>query len=231
VAKGRSRFLRWWIALAVLAGIGFGGWWLWRHRYTIRGIDVSRHQGEIQWSRVEASGIRFAFIKATEGTNYVDPYFAVNWDEAADHKIVRGAYHFMRPRMDGKAQALHFLRHVRLALGDLPPVLDLEVTDGVSAAAIRREALEWLETVEAATGMKPIVYTLPHFANSYLGGKLARYPLWVVDLTLLWPSPSKGWVGWSFWQYSHTGSVDGISGDLDLDIFGGSEVEFRQLLR
>lgn len=231
MAKSKGRFWLWLLVLAVFAGIGYGGWLLWQNRYPIRGIDVSRYQGQIDWGKVKSAGIRFAFIKATEGTNFVDPYYAVNWDGAADHKVVRGAYHFFRPAQDGKAQAEHFLKRLHLSEGDLPPVLDLEVTDDVTAQAIRREALEWLETVEKATGMTPIVYTLPHYANSYLEGKLSKYPLWVVDLTFLWPSAAQGWSGWTFWQRSHHGSVDGIPGDVDLDVFGGNEVEFRRLLK
>jgi hypothetical protein len=184
MAKNGSNGGRWFLVLLVFAGIAAGGYWLWYNRFSIRGIDVSRYQGKIEWAKVKQAGIRFAFIKATEGTDYVDPYFAVNWDEAREKGIARGAYHFFRPAQDGKAQAEHFLKQVKWTKGDLPPVLDLEVTDEVTAAAIRREALEWLETVENATGMRPLVYTLPHYARSYLDGKLARYPLWVVDLTL-----------------------------------------------
>ena len=75
------------------------------------------------------------------------------------------------------------------------------------------------------------MYTLPHYARSYLDGKLAKYPLWVVDLTLLWPSESPGWKNWTFWQHSHRGRVKGIEGDVDLNVFGGTEVEFRELMR
>ncbi|HEX2898860.1 MAG TPA: glycoside hydrolase family 25 protein [Bacteroidia bacterium] len=231
MAKGGGNGWRWLFAFALLASMAAGGWWLWKNRYPIKGIDVSRYQGKIDWRKVKAAGYRFAFIKATEGTDYVDPYFAVNWDEAGDKGVVRGAYHFFRPGQDGKAQAEHFLKHLQVRKGDLPPVLDLEVTDDATAAAIRREALEWLQTVENATGMKPIVYTLPHFADSYLDSKLARYPLWVVDLTLFRPSASLGWPNWTFWQHSHRGRVDGIAGDVDLNVFGGSEPEFRRLLK
>ncbi|MBL0015595.1 MAG: hypothetical protein IPP17_03940 [Bacteroidetes bacterium] len=138
MAKNGSNGGRWFLVLLVFAGIAAGGYWLWYNRFSIRGIDVSRYQGKIEWAKVKQAGIRFAFIKATEGTDYVDPYFAVNWDEAKDKGIARGAYHFFRPAQDGKAQAEHFLKQVKWTKGDLPPVLDLEVTDEVTAAAIRR---------------------------------------------------------------------------------------------
>lgn len=213
----------------VLVGIGAGAWWLWQNRFSIRGIDISRYQGTVQWAAVRAAGIRFAFIKATEGTTLVDPYFAVNWEGAGEHHIARGAYHFFHPSLDGTAQAQHFLQRLRLRKGDLPPVLDLEVTDQMSAATIRREALEWLQTVEQATDMKPIIYTLPHFARSYLTPKFARYPLWVVDLNPFFPTSTVHWNHWTFWQHAHHGHVDGIEGEVDLNVFNGSEAEFARM--
>jgi lysozyme len=227
----RGKAFKWLLALLVLAGIGAGGWWLWKNRFSIKGIDVSRYQGTIDWKKVKADGIRFAFIKATEGTTLVDPYFSVNWEGAEAHGVVRGAYHFFRPGLDGTVQAEHFLQRIQWAKGDLPPVLDLEVTDGVGAEVIRREALEWLTLVEKRTGRKPIVYTLPHYAKSYLNGKFGRFPLWVVDLNPFFPRGHDNWKTWTFWQHSHHGSVDGIEGEVDLNVFGGTEAEFLRLMK
>lgn len=221
----------WLFLLLLLAGLGAGGWWWMHNRFAVRGIDISHYQGTIDWAAVRRDGIDFAFIKATEGTTNVDEQFTTNWHGAKEAGLARGAYHFFRPTLDGKAQAQHFLAHVKYTKGDLPPVLDLEVTDDATAAAIRREALAWCTTVEAAWGVKPIIYTLPHYADSYLDSKLAAYPLWVVDLDLwLWPSESEGWPNWTFWQHSHHGSVSGIQGEVDLDVFYGSKVEFEALL-
>lgn len=232
MAKGRGCFGTIIVSLLLLGGVAAAGWWWWQNLFPIKGIDVSRYQTQINWDQVKRSGIRFAFIKATEGIEMVDPYFGVNWDEAKEIGIARGAYHFFKPAMDGTTQANHFLKHLHLENGDLPPVLDLEAIDNVGAVAIRREALEWLQTVEEATGMKPIVYTLPHYAKNFLDGKLSRYPLWVVDLGLWpWPSESPGWKKWTFWQHSHHGSLSGIDGDVDLNFFNGSEGEFQKLLR
>jgi lysozyme len=229
VASAGNHSKAWLLLLVLLAGLGFAGWWWLQNRFAVKGIDVSHYQGEIDWPTVKASGIAFAFIKATEGTDNVDEMFATNWKAAGKAKVARGAYHFFHPNLDGAAQARHFLAHATHATGDLPPVLDLEETDDATAATIRQEALVWCEAVETAWGVKPIIYTLPHFANSYLDGKLSKYPLWVVDLGLLsiWPSDSKGWPKWSFWQHSHRGSVPGIVGDVDLDVFNGSTVEFQ----
>jgi lysozyme len=231
VASTGSKLKAWLFLLILIAGLGVAGWWWMHNRFAVQGIDISHYQGEIHWEAVRDDGVAFAFIKATEGTTLVDDRFAANWRGAGEAGIARGAYHFFRPTLGGAAQAQHFLAHVRYQKGDLPPVLDLEVTDDATAGAIQREALAWCEAVEQAWGVRPIVYTLPHYADSYLDSKFARYPLWIVDLGLrLWPSTSKGWPKWTFWQHSHRGSIDGIAGDVDLNVFYGSQVEFEALL-
>ena len=197
--------------------LAYGGWHIFQNRYAIRGIDVSRYQGEIEWEKLDQSEVSFAFVKATEGTTLVDPKYVANRKGAKAAKIPMGAYHFFLPAISGKAQAQHFLKHYKPEKGDLPPVLDLEETNDQSAAKIRTEALIWLQTVEKAIGRKPIVYTLPHFASSYLDSKLSEYPLWVVDLNWFTPSESLGWKSWTFWQYKHTGRLDGIVGDQKTD--------------
>ena len=151
------------------------------------GIDVSHWQGAIDWPRVADDGVAFAFIKATEGGDYVDPRFAANWAGAAQAGVMRGAYHFYRPQPDAAAQAEHFLRTVQLRAGDLPPVLDVEVTDGRSASAIAAGVRTWLETVERATGRRPIVYTRAGFWNQ-VGGGFGAYPLWVAHYGVAAPA-------------------------------------------
>ncbi len=220
----------WFLLLVLLAGLGFGGLWWMRNRFEVKGIDISHYQGTIDWSELSQQDIDFVFVKATEGTSLVDAQFDAHWAGAKEAGIARGAYHFFHPDLDGAAQAEHFLSHVDYEKGDLPPVLDLELTDEASAARIQRESLEWCKAVEAAWGVKPIVYTLPHYANSYLDSKLKRYPLWVVDVAWLpWPRDAEGWPKWTFWQRSHHGSMPGIEGDVDLNVFNGSAVEFGLL--
>ncbi|MFN8398106.1 MAG: GH25 family lysozyme [Bacteroidia bacterium] len=226
---GRGKAFGWLIALLILAGVGAVGWWFWDNRFPIRGIDVSHYQGEIDWARVKADGIRFAFVKATEGVNNVDSTFAANMKGAKAAGVKRGAYHFFHPNLDGSEQAKHFLSQYTFKKGDLAPVLDLEVTDNVTATAIRREALEWLEAVESATGKRPIIYTLPHYARSYLDASFSKYPLWVVDLNPFLVRSTSHWTGWQFWQHNHHGGVDGIEGDVDLNVFSGTEAEFSAL--
>jgi lysozyme len=234
--KKGSRGISWkpyfigFLLLGLLAGLGAA--WLWyQNRYPVKGIDVSRYQGKIDWPKVRGSGLKFAFIKATEGLTLIDTTYVANWAGAGNAGISRGAYHFFRPSMDGQKQAVHFLKQVKFNKGDLPPVLDLESTDDRPASEVRKEALKWLRHVEAQTGMKPIVYTLPHFAASYLNNELSEFPLWVVSLKWWEPEPSKGWDKWTFWQHSHTGGVAGIKGNVDLNVFNGSFADFEALKR
>ena len=194
------------------------------------GIDVSHWQGTIDWEAVAADGVEFAFVKATEGGDYTDPRFAENWAGARRAGVVRGAYHFFRPQTDATAQAAHFLRTVQLAPGDLPPVLDVEVTDGRSAAAIADGVRTWLQEVERATGRRPIIYTRASFWTGQMDGGFGAYPLWVAHYGVSAPNIPAGWSGWTFWQHSDAGRVDGISGAVDLDWFNGGRAELDAFL-
>jgi lysozyme len=190
-----------------------------------RGIDVSHHQGPIDWKAVEADGIGFAFMKATEGATFVDPAFARNWSGAGETRILRGAYHRFRARRSGAAQADHFLSIVSLRAGDLPPVLDVETTDGVTDTRLVREVRAWLAEVERRTGKRPVVYTRPGFRRTHLGTALDDYPLWIAEYGVDAPSVD----GWRFWQHSESGRVAGIEGPVDLDHFSGSHAELQAL--
>lgn len=192
------------------------------------GIDVSHWQGRIDWARVADDGIAFAYIKATEGGDYVDPQFVANWDGAARAGVLRGPYHFYRPQTDAAAQAQQFLRTVGARAGDLPPVLDVEVTDGRSAAAIAAGVRTWLETVERATGVRPILYTRAGFWNP-VGGGFGAYPLWVAHYGVAQPAIPADWDRWAIWQHSDAGRVAGITGNVDLNWFSGGWDALRAL--
>jgi lysozyme len=198
---------------------------------TIDGIDVSHWQGAIDWRAVRGGGIDFAFIKATEGGTYTDPKFATNWAAAADAGITRGAYHYFRPNVDAVKQAEHFLRVTRLGPGDLPAVLDVETSDGLAGDALLRAIRGWLETVERATGKRPIVYTYPDFWNRYVSASPGPYALWIASYGRDQPLMPIGWSDWTFWQSSATGRVPGIQGDVDLDHFRGGSAELAALVR
>lgn len=203
------------------------------------GIDVSHWQGPIQWPAVRSAGKYFAFIKVTEGTNYTDPSFSQNWAGAKAAGILRGAYHFFRPLQDARRQAELFCTTVALEDGDLPPVLDLEVSENLKAATIIQRAELWLAEVESRTGRRPIIYSGVNFLNTSFQVAPGQPPAWVKDYHL-WianylgpgatqPYLPQGWKRWTFWQHSASGQVSGIQGNVDLDWFNGSEQELLAL--
>lgn len=194
-----------------------------------RGIDVSHRQGTVEWKSVAADGVSFAFLKATESTDWSDPLFASNWEGAKTAGILRGAYHFFRPEHDGASQAAHFLGTVTTTSTDLPPVLDIEVRDSIPTARIVSEARSWLEKVEEATGVVPIIYTDRTFWNALDAGSFDRYPLWIAEYGVDSPTLPAGWTSWTFWQHTSSGHVPGIGGAVDESVFNGSLDELRRL--
>lgn len=201
--------------------------------YGIHGIDVSRYQQRISWSavrnmNVEGIQLDFAFIKATEGSTRVDPYFRRNWQKAKQAGIVRGAYHFFVPGKDGKLQADNFIRTVDLNPGDLPPVLDIEQLGRGGAALLKPELKEWLREIETHYGVKPIIYTNADFYTRNLGSEFDSYPLWVAHY--LQQHQPRIRRKWDFWQHSEKGRVNGILSRVDFNVFNGDTIEFKSLL-
>ena len=116
--------------------------------YSIHGIDVSRYQQTISWKdvkqmKVNDVAIGFAFIKATEGIDNVDPQYRNNMANAKEAGMPRGAYHFFIGSKSGKLQAAHFVETVYLKKGDLPPVLDVETANGASVFDIQQRVADW----------------------------------------------------------------------------------------
>jgi lysozyme len=187
----------------------------------VRGIDVSDHQGTVNWTAVSKSGVEFAITKATEGGTFVADSFQRNWSGIRSVGLVRGAYHFYRPRTDALAQANLFLNMVKLEPGDLPPVLDIESDDGVDSERIRAGIRSWLVRVESATGRRPILYTYPGFWER-LGNwqEFREYPLWIAHYTTAArPWVPGGWNTWTMWQFTDRGTVNGVTGPVDVNSF------------
>ena len=205
---------------------------------TVEGVDVSDGQGAIDWTSVRNAGVRFAIAKATQGTYNTQSRFAAYWSGMKAAGVIRGAYHFFDPTEDGVAQANHFLAVMGpLSPGDLPPMLDIECPDGdgaclgwsggtgkAPAATIRQRMIDFLNTVQAATGRKPLVYTFGSYfsSNGVATTGMQGYPLNIAYPTTSncfnVPSP---WTSATMWQYSWTGSVAGIPGQVDRDRFLG----------
>ena len=202
--------------------------------YSVHGIDVSHHQGLIDWellrnqAAIDGHPLCFAFMKATEGADMVDERFSQNFNAARQYGIMRGAYHYYRPATPARQQASNFISHVKLQAGDLPPVLDVEVKpDDVSDEDFRQGILEWLLRVEQHFKVKPILYTYHSFRQQYMRDSIFNlYPYWIAHYyvdTLRYQGP------WTFWQYSDQGQLPGIKGSVDLNIFNGSFEELQQL--
>lgn len=202
-------------------------------KYSIHGIDVSRYQNNIDWTAVKEMQdkeikIGFAFIKATEGLGRVDNGFRKNWFKAKQSKIPRGAYHFFISSKSGKAQAENFIETVNLSKGDLPPVLDIESTNGASAADIQHRAKDWLVMVEKHYKVKPLIYTNIDFYNNFLDGVFDDYPLWVAHYYV--KDKPRIERTWTFWQHNEKGRVNGVDTFVDFNVFKGDSAAFRKLL-
>jgi lysozyme len=194
----------------------------------LSGIDVSHYQGEVDWPAVAASGVRFAFVKATDGVEDVDPRFRQNWAGAKAAAIPRSAYHFFRASLDAKRQAEHFLGVVTMDALAMPPALDVEVTDGLNPSALQEGIGTWLETVHVALGCRPIVYTDPSFWHKSVAADFSSYPLWLACYATE-PEVPATWRAWTFWQHTDAGEVPGIAGRVDLDYCALSEEDLRSL--
>jgi lysozyme len=189
---------------------------------TQQGVDVSHYDGTVNWTQAKAAGITFAFTKATESDNYVDPTFAANWSGMKAAGLARGAYHFFDPSVNATTQATYALATIgTLEAGDLPVVLDFEQLSGVSEATAVAGAVTFLASVTKTTGKTAILYMSSDFlAGSYPA--LAPYTLWVANYGASCPGMPSEWPTWTFWQSSDSGSVSGISDAVDLDSFNGS---------
>ncbi|GAB3646358.1 hypothetical protein GCM10028833_08060 [Glycomyces tarimensis] len=208
------------------------------------GIDVSHYQGSINWNSVKSAGIDFAFIKATEGTSYRDPRFNANYPAAHGAGVIRGAYHFARPNASsGSAQANYFASNGGAWSRDnltLPGVLDIEGPPsgaycyGLSTTQMRSWVNSFYNTYKSRTGRDVIIYTTASWWNTCTGswtGMASKSPLWVAHWGVSSPTLPAGWrnTTWTFWQYTDSGRVSGISGNVDRNNFNGSQARLLAL--
>lgn len=208
-----------------------------RNKHEVHGIDIAKYQGNIDWQRVKQSGIAFAFIKATEGSDRLDKKFHQNWAAAKAAGIPRGAYHFNYWCSPMEKQFAWFKRNVPVEKDAMPPVLDLEWNTHsptcprkVPRAVAQREIRKFVRMAEAHYGKRPILYTDIRFYRDVLSdGSFSRYPLWVRATRKL---PQQLYPGrrWAFWQYSDRSRIPGIKGRVDKNAFSGSRRAWRQLV-
>ncbi len=205
--------------------------------YPVRGVDVSAYQGDIDWDILSKEGIDFAFIKATEGSTFVDRRFQENFENALKQDIFVGAYHFFSFESSGKTQAANFITTVPKADGSLPPVIDLEFYGGNEDAPpprvdIERELKVMLIALENHYGKKPIIYATEESYEMYLDGDYKEYDIWIRDV-IFNPKLSDG-REWTFWQYTNRETLDGYNGDekyIDMNVFNGTKEEFLEYVK
>jgi lysozyme len=206
-------------------------------RLPIHGIDVSRWQGTIDWDAVRDAGTRFAFIKATEGGDHADPSFWENWQGAKRAGVLRGAYHFVFWCRPAREQALWFLMNVPPDPDALPPVLDLEWNGEsdtcprkIDPVIARGMVQELLTAMEAHTGKRPIIYTDITFHRDVLaGGHFGGYSFWLRSVADE-PRNVYGDRPWTFWQFTTTGRVPGIRGNVDRNAFVGTAEQWEHFV-
>lgn len=205
-------------------------------RYEMRGVDVSHYQGTIDWQKLAEQDLDFAFIKATEGSSYLDECFYDNWQAAGKTELYIGAYHFFSFDSEGRKQAEFFIDTVGNLEGKLPPVIDVEFYGDKAYNPPEKEEVvtqlgEMLSALEEHYQVKPIIYTTYTVYNEYIRGEFQEYPLWIRNV--YYPSDVTLRGEWSFWQYMDTAVLAGYEGTekyIDLNVFRGTKEELEMLL-
>ena len=205
------------------------------HVLPVHGVDVSRWQGEIDWPKLRGQGANFAYIKATDGGDHLDPMFRKNWRGAAEAGLKRGAYHFFYWCRTAGEQADWFIRNVPKTAGALPPVIDVEWNGESSCkrrpsrANVLEKMQVFMDKLERHYGQRPIIYTAPDFYRDNLEGAFPDHHFWLRSVAA---HPAKVYPGrrWLLWQYSGSGLSHGVDGRIDLNVFHGSAEEWHRWL-
>lgn len=230
------------------------------HAYPVKGVDITEYQHEytdkqkknhvlpVEWTEIRRSGITFATLKATRGTNVKNGYFKNDLSRSLAQGIATAPYHFLTGYQPdtAAAQADYFINYVRYSgytghrIGELPPILDLEWTDDHTSSCPRytnaSQVQIWLDKVYSAFNVKPIIYTSRGFMDSCMKGttKFSSYLLQVADYTSRHTIPAlpAGWKSWTMWQYADVGSVPGVhTRNVTLDVFNGTQSQLDALSR
>jgi len=204
-----------------------------RYKSKVFGIDVSHYQETINWDSVQNGShefpLHFVFVRATAGKNGNDNTFKANWKKAKEHGFLRGAYHYYRPDENSLEQADFFIKTVKLAKGDLPPVLDIEqMPDGQSMDSLKNGLKRWLDRVERHYGVKPILYSGESFYNDFLEEEFAGYNLWIANYSFFEDELQPEWL---FWQFTDKASINGIVGNVDVNVYNGDMAGLKGLTK
>ncbi len=195
-----------------------------KYRNAIIGIDVSRHQKVIDWSRVsEGEKVKFAYLKSTEGMTLVDKSYDNNYESCRKAGLICGSYHFLNPYRNGKLQARHFLKNSEFRHGDLLPVLDIERKHFLGNKFLHRVIDDFISEIKRQTGSDVILYCSYNFYRRHLHPRYKFRKLWMAhynttDLSAVHQS-------WSLWQYTEKGRVGGITGRVDINVYKGETLD------
>lgn len=205
-----------------------------QEQYPVRGVDVSSYQGEIDLETLSSQDIQFAFIKATEGSSYVDPYFSTNYQNAQATSLRIGAYHFFSYDSSGASQAQNFISNVPAIPNMLPPVVDVEFYGDKEknlpdAAETQAQLDNLLSALENHYGIKPILYATEKSYRLYLANRYDSYDIWIRNV-ITSPTLSDN-RDWTFWQYTNRERLEGYNGKekfIDMNVFYGTQDQFMQ---
>lgn len=202
-------------------------------RYPVRGVDVSSYQGDIDWHKLSEQNIHFAFIKATEGSGFVDKKFSYNFSEALKTNLRVGAYHFFSYDSSGKTQAENFIKTVPKIKGMLPPVIDIEFygnkkENPPDKEKATKELSAMIEALNEYYGLMPIIYATEKSYELYIENLYNNCDVWIRDVFFS-PKLSDD-RSWAFWQYTDKAKLDGYYGEekyIDMNVFNGSTEDFE----
>jgi lysozyme len=203
-------------------------------QYPVKGVDVSSYQGEIEWAQIQEQDLQFAFIKATEGSTFVDKYFESNWKGAESTLLRIGAYHFFSYDSEGKTQAQNFIKTVPINEQALPPVIDVEFygdkeKNPPNRGQVEKELQIMVKMLEEHYGKHVILYTTQKAYDLYIKNSFEQCDIWIRDVFTKPSLPDNR--KWTFWQYTDREQLDGYSGEekyIDVNVFYGSEKEFKE---
>lgn len=194
--------------------------------FPVRGIDVSAHNGHIDFEEVASDSIKFVYIKATEGADFCDALFARNFKHASKAGMSIGAYHFFRFDTPGHMQAYNFMNSLEGKKLTMPAAIDVEDWNNAEDVPVKDvvDQLASMIGVLKSAGRNVVIYTNKKGYDTYIKGRFDSEQVWMCSLD---GEPSDS-INWRIWQYSHRGRVKGISGNVDLDVFRGTQIEFSR---
>ncbi len=245
--KKKSKTINRFFAILMIAVVGFAGYKYLNMRdfdlsslgkcpipkgYSVLGIDVSHHNGKIDWEAVKVQGVRFAYVKSTEGVSHTNQNYESNYQKAKKNNITAGMYHFFIFKKDGAQQAKFFIENSEFQCGDLPPMVDVEYsTNNIRSTdkKVIKQTLTQLRRFDSVVyrtwRVRPVIYTNKECYEDLIRGNFPQNHLWICDLSQE-PCREK-YADWHIWQYSHTGKIKGIKSKTDMNVFHSTEEDFE----